>query len=68
MDGILVNQVDSTIIEMIINLSRILAFKVISEGVETTEQLEFLKKIGCHEFQGYILSKPRLIEDIELIF
>ena len=29
-----------------------------AEGVETTEQLEFLKSLGCDQVQGYLLSKP----------
>ena len=35
-----------------------LGFKVLAEGVETREQLDFLKMIGCDTYQGYIKSKP----------
>jgi diguanylate cyclase len=67
-DGILINKVDPTLIETIIRLSHLIGFKVISEGVENAEQLEFLKQVGCHEFQGYILSKPLPIEEFDLRF
>jgi EAL domain-containing protein (putative c-di-GMP-specific phosphodiesterase class I) len=37
---------------------------VIAEGVETEEQLSFLKMVNCNELQGYYISKP--ITSIEL--
>ncbi|PIE01259.1 MAG: hypothetical protein CSA81_12415 [Acidobacteria bacterium] len=46
--------ITSAIIAMAHNLKR----KVIAEGVETKEQLEFLKKLSCEESQGYYFSKP----------
>ena len=38
---------------------------VIAEGVETKEQLDFLKSIGCHVIQGYYYSRPLPIEEFE---
>ncbi len=35
-----------------------LGFKVLAEGVETEEQLAFLRDKGCDFYQGYIKSKP----------
>jgi EAL domain-containing protein (putative c-di-GMP-specific phosphodiesterase class I) len=35
-----------------------LHLKVVAEGVETKEQLDLLKKMGCEEVQGYYFSKP----------
>ena len=42
----------------IISMGRRLGHRVISEGVETTEQLEFLREAGCDEVQGYLYGKP----------
>lgn len=43
---------------LIIDLSRILGIHTIAEGVETTEQLDYLLKNGCQYIQGYLFSKP----------
>jgi EAL domain-containing protein (putative c-di-GMP-specific phosphodiesterase class I) len=42
----------------IVAMGRILGFKVLAEGVETQEQLAFLREKGCDSYQGYIKSKP----------
>ncbi|WP_187296349.1 sensor domain-containing protein [Tepidibacter mesophilus] len=51
--------------KIIINMAHDLGFKVISEGVETKEQLEFLKKNGSDEVQGYYYSPPILESEFE---
>jgi len=49
----------------IIALARELKLKVIAEGVETLEQVEFLRRHRCDQVQGYLISKPVGIEDLQ---
>ena len=51
------NESSKKYVEAIISIGHILNFKVISEGVETPEQLEILKSIGCDYIQGFIWGK-----------
>ncbi|MGZ4982365.1 MAG: EAL domain-containing protein, partial [Methylobacter sp.] len=51
-------QDDMEIAATIIAMGHILGFKVLAEGVETPEQLAFLRKKKCDLYQGYILSPP----------
>lgn len=53
------------IIQTIIELARDLGMKVITEGVETKEQVERLKDIGCELYQGYYFAKPMPISEFE---
>ncbi len=49
---------DAAIIGAIIAMAHGLDVRVTAEGVETKGQMEALRKLGCDEFQGYLLSKP----------
>jgi diguanylate cyclase len=44
---------DASIVSAIVSLGHTLKLKVIAEGVETPEQLEFLQMLGCDQYQGY---------------
>ncbi|MFD1707846.1 EAL domain-containing protein [Siminovitchia sediminis] len=56
---------DSAITKAIIDLSHELGIKVIAEGVETEEQLLFLKENGCDQIQGYLYERPLPHTDFE---
>lgn len=54
----------SSIIQMAINIAKVKGIKVIAEGVETKEQWECLKSLGCDEIQGYYFAKPMPAKEI----
>lgn len=56
-------QYDMEIAATIIAMGHILGFKVLAEGVETQEQLAFLRRTGCDAYQGYFFSKPVSAEE-----
>lgn len=56
---------NGSIANIIIELAKSLKLKVIAEGVETVEHLEFLKKRNCDEIQGYYFSKPLSVDKIK---
>ncbi len=56
-------QDDMEITATIVAMGHILGFKVLAEGVETLEQLAFLREKGCDTYQGYIKSKPLPAEE-----
>lgn len=49
---------DATIVSTIVTMGRNLSLNVVAEGVETDDQLDFLRAHGCREVQGYYYSKP----------
>ncbi|OQW95304.1 MAG: hypothetical protein BWK79_02890, partial [Beggiatoa sp. IS2] len=58
-----VNQDDMAIIRAIVALARTLNLTVIAEGVETKQQLAFLKSLRCDEIQGFFYSRPLPAEE-----
>ena len=50
---------DAAITLAIISLAHSLKLKVVAEGVETQDQLAFLRHHGCDEMQGYYFARPQ---------
>ncbi|WP_439852002.1 putative bifunctional diguanylate cyclase/phosphodiesterase [Pseudomonas syringae] len=59
------NPQDAAIARAIIELAHSLGLKVIAEGVETPEQLAFLRESQCDQIQGYLISKPLPLAELE---
>jgi diguanylate cyclase (GGDEF)-like protein len=53
------------IVNAIISMAHALGISVVAEGVETVEQLQVLRQLGCDEIQGYFFAKPLLPADAE---
>jgi len=49
---------DKAITQAIIKMGKTLSLSVVAEGVETKEQMEFLREQSCDEMQGFYFSKP----------
>lgn len=56
--GIASNMADAEITRAVINMAHNLNIRVVAEGVETLEQLNFLRQADCDEVQGYYISRP----------
>jgi diguanylate cyclase (GGDEF)-like protein len=59
---------DAAIIAAIVALGRALDLKIVAEGVETLEQQEFLKQLGCTCLQGFLLGRPLPADEFEQAF
>jgi len=55
---------DEGIIKVILELGRTLGLKVVAEGVETLEQLTFLKDNACKEIQGFYFYRPITAQEV----
>ena len=58
MTDVLTDIDDAEIANAIIRLAHALNLRVVAEGVESLEQVAFLKQNGCDEIQGYVVAKP----------
>jgi EAL domain-containing protein (putative c-di-GMP-specific phosphodiesterase class I) len=46
------------VVDAVVQLAKALSLKVVAEGVETEQQQDILRKLGCDELQGYLFAKP----------
>lgn len=49
---------DQILVKAMIDLARNMHLHVVAEGVEDEQQLQLLRTMGCHEIQGYLISRP----------
>lgn len=59
---------DQAIVTAIIAMAKSLNMQIVAEGVETVEQLERLKGEGCHQIQGFLVSRPVNAESVTQFF
>ena len=64
-DKVIFDESTKIIMEAIVSMVNRLGYESVAEGVETKEQLDYMKKIGCDVIQGYYMAKPMPAEDLE---
>jgi diguanylate cyclase (GGDEF)-like protein len=62
-DNMITSKKGKIILEYMVSMANAMGLGLIAEGVETAEQVDLLKKIGCNEVQGYYYAKPMPEED-----
>jgi EAL domain-containing protein (putative c-di-GMP-specific phosphodiesterase class I) len=55
---------DAALVRHLVGLAQELGLRVMAEGIETSEQLAVLRKLGCHEGQGLLLGHPMLAGEV----
>jgi len=58
------NEKSKAILNSIVTMANLIDMETLTEGVETEEQAEFLKEIGCKRLQGYLFGKPMTLKDL----
>ncbi len=66
-DEVNTNPDDAALVTAIITLAHNLRLSVVGEGVETAEQLNFLRLVGCDQWQGFFFSRPLPVEAFEAL-
>ena len=56
------------ITQAVISLGRAMGLSVIAEGVETEEQRDYLARLGCHAYQGFLFSRPLQMEEFQRLW
>jgi EAL domain-containing protein (putative c-di-GMP-specific phosphodiesterase class I) len=63
--NILMDGNDAAISQAVIAMATSMGLGVMAEGVETEAQRDFLASLGCHNYQGYLFSKPLPVAEFE---
>lgn len=58
------NRMDALVVASVCRLARAAGMSVVAEGIETQEQLDALKNLGCNALQGYLLGRPQPLHKI----
>jgi len=66
--NIITDPKDAALVDTIIKMADNLQLNVIAEGVETLDQLQFLKQKNCNQAQGYYFNRPLPPEEIERLY
>jgi len=56
-----------SLIRAIVSMAHSLSLSVVAEGVETAEQLDFMRGTSCEKIQGYFFSRPLPVEEVNLL-
>ena len=64
-DDIALKERKTVVAKTIVSLAKTLMAKITAEGVETKQQADYLKSIGCDEIQGFYFSRPLPAEALE---
>jgi EAL domain-containing protein (putative c-di-GMP-specific phosphodiesterase class I) len=59
---------DTAIVKAVVHMAHALSLTTVAEGVETPEQLELLRDLGCDYAQGYLFSRPQPPDALEALF
>jgi EAL domain-containing protein (putative c-di-GMP-specific phosphodiesterase class I) len=63
--GDTVTEASRRLVGSLITMAKVLGLRLIAEGIETSEQLDFLREVGCGLGQGYLFSRPVDLEETE---
>jgi diguanylate cyclase (GGDEF)-like protein/PAS domain S-box-containing protein len=63
--GMMANPDDRIVVKAMIDMARSLRINTIAEGVETQEELELLRSMGCEEYSGHLLAEPGTANEFE---
>jgi diguanylate cyclase (GGDEF)-like protein/PAS domain S-box-containing protein len=63
--GIAEDSTDRALVAAVVGMGRALKLTVVAEGIETQDQVEVLRELGCHVGQGYLFAKPLSAADLQ---